>query len=142
VTALTSSWEGSGALLSNGSYYNWGYNAAGQLGNGSTENSDVPVRVPLTEPVRQVFQGGSGPKNGQSIAILANGAVWAWGDNDRGQLGTGTRTSSNVPLHVDVPKGVNFVTVSSGGFASYATDGSGRLWAWGDNRAVPRLARA
>jgi len=135
VTALTSSWEGSGALLSNGSYYNWGYNAAGQLGNGSTENSDVPVRVPLTEPVRQVFQGGSGPKNGQSIAILANGAVWAWGDNDRGQLGTGTRTSSNVPLHVDVPKGVNFVTVSSGGFASYATDGSGRLWAWGDNRS-------
>jgi len=93
------------------------------------------VRVPLTEPVRQVFQGGSGPKNGQSIAILANGTIWAWGDNDRGQLGTGTRTSSNVPLHVDVPKGVNFVTVSSGGFASYATDGSGRLWAWGDNRS-------
>ena len=89
-------------------YYNWGYNAAGQLGNGSTEDSEVPVRVPLTEPVRQVFQGGSGPKNGQSIAILTNGAVWAWGDNDRGQLGNGTRTSSDVPLHVKVPKGVRF----------------------------------
>ena len=36
MTALTSSWEGSGALLSNGDYYNWGYNAAGQLGNSST----------------------------------------------------------------------------------------------------------
>jgi alpha-tubulin suppressor-like RCC1 family protein len=135
VTALTSSWEGSGALLSNGSYYNWGYNAAGQLGNGSTANSDVPVQVPLSEPVRQVFQGGSGPKNGQSVAILTNGAVWAWGDNDRGQLGDGTRTSSDVPLHVDVPKGVSFAAVSSGGFASYAVDGSGRLWAWGDNRS-------
>ncbi|MGO8861154.1 MAG: RCC1 domain-containing protein [Acidimicrobiales bacterium] len=135
VTALTSSWEGSGALLSNGSYYNWGYNAAGQLGNGSTANSDVPVQVPLSEPVRQVFQGGSGPKNGQSVAILTNGAVWAWGDNDRGQLGDGTRTSSDVPLHVDVPKGVSFAAVSSGGFASYAIDGSGRLWAWGDNRS-------
>jgi len=135
VTALTSSWEGSGALLSNGSYYNWGYNAAGQLGNGSTENSDVPVQVPLSEPVQQVFQGGSGPKNGQSVAILTNGAVWAWGDNDRGQLGNGTRTSSDVPLRVDVPKGVSFVTVTSGGYASYAIDGSGRLWAWGDNRS-------
>ncbi len=135
VTALTSSWEGSGALLSNGSYYNWGYNAAGQLGNGSIKNSDVPVRVPLPEPVRQVFQGGSGPKNGQSVALLTNGAVWAWGDNDRGQLGNGTRTSSDVPVHVDVPKGVSFSAVSSGGFASYAIDGSGRLWAWGDNRS-------
>jgi alpha-tubulin suppressor-like RCC1 family protein len=135
VTALTSSWEGSGALLSNGSYYNWGYNAAGQLGNGSTANSDVPVQVPLSETVRQVFQGGSGPKNGQSVAILTNGAVWAWGNNDRGQLGNGTRTSSDVPVHVDVPKGVSFSAVSSGGFASYAIDGSGGLWAWGDNRS-------
>ena len=66
VTALTSSWEGSGALLSNGSYYNWGYNAAGQLGNGSIKNSDVPVRVPLPEPVRQVFQGGSGPRTARA----------------------------------------------------------------------------
>ncbi len=32
VTALTSSWEGSGALLANGDYYGWGYNPAGQLG--------------------------------------------------------------------------------------------------------------
>ena len=49
VTALTSSWEGSGALLANGDYYNWGYNAAGQLGNGSTANSAVPVKVDLAE---------------------------------------------------------------------------------------------
>ena len=133
VKALTSSWEGSGALLSNGAYYDWGYNAAGQLGNGSTDDSDVPVQVPLSAPVRQVFQGGSGPKNGQSVAILTNGAVWAWGNNDRGQLGNGMRTSSDVPLRVDVPKAVSFVSVSSGGYASYAIDGSGRLWAWGDN---------
>ena len=50
VTALTSSWEGSGALLSNGDYYNWGYNAAGQLGNGSTTNSAVPVKVDTSRP--------------------------------------------------------------------------------------------
>jgi alpha-tubulin suppressor-like RCC1 family protein len=133
VVALTSSWEGSGVLLKNGAYYNWGYNAAGQLGNGTTAESAVPVRVVLPGPVRQVFQGGSGPKNGQTIAILANGSVWAWGDNDRGQLGDGTRVSSEVPLRVHVPDGVSFVKVSSGGYASYAIDRTGRLWAWGDN---------
>jgi alpha-tubulin suppressor-like RCC1 family protein len=132
---LTSSWEGSGALLSNGEYYNWGYNAAGQLGNGSTADSAVPVHVALPAPARQVFQGGSGPKNGQTVAVLANGSVWAWGDNDRGQLGNGTRMSSDVPWRVDVPSGVNFVRVSSGGYASYAIDRSGRLWAWGDNKS-------
>jgi alpha-tubulin suppressor-like RCC1 family protein len=135
VTALTSSWEGSGALLSNGAYYNWGYNAAGQLGNGTTADSAVPVKVTLPVGVRQVFQGGSGAKNGQTVAVLADGSVWAWGNNDRGQLGNGTRVSSDVPLRVDVPRGVTFVRVSSGGYASYAIDRSGRLWAWGDNKS-------
>ncbi len=135
VTALTSSWEGSGALLGNGDYYNWGYNAAGQLGDGTTTDSAVPVHVAVPGPVRQVFQGGSGAKNGQTVAIVANGSVWAWGDNDRGQLGDGTRTSSDSPLRVAVPNGVSFVKVSSGGFASYAIDRTGRLWAWGDNRS-------
>jgi alpha-tubulin suppressor-like RCC1 family protein len=135
VAALTSSWEGSGALLGNGDYYNWGYNAAGQLGNGTTDDSAVPVEVTLPAAVRQVFQGGSGAKNGQTVAILADGSVWAWGDNDRGQLGDGTRVSSDVPLRVDVPSGVTFVKVSSGGYASYAIDRSGRLWAWGDNKS-------
>ncbi len=135
VTALTSSWEGSGALLDNGAYYNWGYNAAGQLGNGTTTNSDVPVRVGLPAAVRDVFQGGSGAKNGQTVAILGDGSVWAWGDNDRGQLGNGTRVSSDAPLRVEVPPAVTFVLVSSGGYASYAIDRSGRLWAWGDNKS-------
>jgi alpha-tubulin suppressor-like RCC1 family protein len=135
VTALTSSWEGSGALLSTGAYYNWGYNAAGQLGDGTTADSAVPVRVMLPTAVRQVFQGGSGAKNGQTVAILADGSVWAWGNNDRGQLGDGTRVSSDIPLRVDVPPGVIFVKVSSGGYASYAIDNSGRLWSWGDNKS-------
>jgi alpha-tubulin suppressor-like RCC1 family protein len=135
VTALTSSWEGSGALLANGDYYNWGYNAAGQLGNDSTANSALPVEVELAHPVVQVFQGGSGPKNGQTIAILRDGSVWTWGNNDRGQLGIGSRTNSAVPVRVHVPKNVTFVRVSSGGYATYAIDATGHLWAWGDNRS-------
>jgi alpha-tubulin suppressor-like RCC1 family protein len=133
VTALTSSWEGSGALLADGSYFNWGYNAAGQLGNGTTADSALPVKVDLSGPVRQVFQGGSGPKNGQTIAILRDGDTWTWGDNDRGQLGIGTLISSEVPVKVHAPEGVTFATVSSGGYASYGIDSTGRLWAWGDN---------
>ncbi|MGH9090719.1 MAG: RCC1 domain-containing protein, partial [Acidimicrobiales bacterium] len=134
VTTLTSSWEGSGALLADGVYLNWGYNAAGQLGNGTTTDSPVPVRVRLPGAVAQVFQGGSGARNGQTIAVLDGGTVWAWGSNDRGQLGIGSRAGSLVPVRVHVPKGVTFSTVCSGGYASYAVDSTGRLWAWGDNQ--------
>lgn len=134
VTALTSSWNGSGALLATGAYYDWGYNAAGQLGDGTTTTRDRPVPVRLPAPVRQVFQGGSGATNGQTIAILADGSVWTWGNNQHGQLGDGTTTSSDAPVRVTVPHGVTFVTINSGGYASYAIDTAGRLWAWGGNQ--------
>jgi Regulator of chromosome condensation (RCC1) repeat len=134
VTDLTSSWNGSGALLGNGTYYDWGYNPDGQLGDGKTASTDLPVRVRLPDTVRQVFQGGSGPGNGQTIALLADGSVWTWGDNQRGQLGDGSTTSSDVPVRVRVPAGVRIMTINSGGYACYAIDSSGRLWAWGGNQ--------
>jgi alpha-tubulin suppressor-like RCC1 family protein len=134
VTALTSSWEGSGALLADGTYYNWGYNAAGQLGDGTTTNSAVPVRVALPAAVSQVFQGGSGATNGQTIALLVNGSTWTWGSNTKGQLGNGSRTEATSPVPVKVPSGVTFREVNSGGYSSYAIDTSGQLWAWGGNQ--------
>jgi alpha-tubulin suppressor-like RCC1 family protein len=134
VTALTSSWEGSGALVADGTYYDWGYNAAGQLGDGTTTNSAVPEEVHLPAAVRQVSQGGSGAGNGQTVVILADGSVWAWGNGSRGQLGQGTRANSALPVKVHVPAGVHFATVDSGGYACYGIDAAGRLWAWGGNQ--------
>jgi len=134
VTVLTSSWEGSGALLGNGAYYDWGYNAAGQLGNGRTADSDAPVRVALPAAVVQVSQGGSGAGNGQTVAILADGTVWAWGDGTNGQLGDGRTASSDLPVRVGLPAGVTFAKVNSGGYSCYAIDTAGRLWAWGGNQ--------
>jgi alpha-tubulin suppressor-like RCC1 family protein len=131
---LTSSWEGSGVLLSNGAYYDWGYNAAGQVGDGTTTERDFPVHVKLPGPVRQVFQGGSGATNGQTIAMLANGTVWTWGDGLRGQLGDGSYKNAFHPVRIKLPDHIHFVSVNSGGYATYALDGSGRLWDWGGNQ--------
>lgn len=133
VKALTSSWNGSGALISNGSYYDWGYNAQGQLGDGSTANSAVPVHVSLPAPVTEVSQGGSGKTNGQTLAILSDGSVWTWGANGSGQLGNGGTVNSDVPVRVTFSSGVKVAQVDSGGYACYAIDTTGRLWAWGSN---------
>lgn len=40
-----------------------------------------------------------------------------------------------MPVRVHVPENVTFVAVSTGGYASYAIDSTGRLWAWGDNKS-------
>ncbi|MGO9458096.1 MAG: RCC1 domain-containing protein [Acidimicrobiales bacterium] len=133
VKALTSSWGGSGALMEDGTYYNWGYNASGQMGDGTTADSPFPVRVVLPASVRQVFQGGSGPDNGQTLAILSNGSLWAWGNGKWGQLGNGSTTSSHRPISITLPDGARPATVATGGYASYAVDTTGRLWAWGRN---------
>ena len=134
IKALVSAWEDSGALLSNGSCHDWGYNSGDQLGNATTTNSDIPVHLSLPYPVAQISMGGSTYYNGQTIAILAGGSTWAWGTDQYGQLGIGKVVSSSGPTVVDVPHGVTFVQVSSGGSAMYAIDASGGSWAWGINK--------
>lgn len=133
VKELTSSWQGSGALMADGSYFDWGYNHQGQLGDGTSKNSDVPVRVPLPAPVFQAWQGGSNAVNGQTLALLINGDIWAWGSGSLGQLGNGTYHGSRSPVPVNVPAGVGYAEVCSGGDTSYAIESSGTVWAWGGN---------
>ena len=133
VQALVSSWRNSGALMADGTYYDWGYNEAGQLGNGTTAFSTLPVLVPLRATVTDVSLGGSSGSNGQTLAILSDGSIWAWGQGGFGQLGDGLTANALSPVPVTVPVGVVFSRVLSGGSTSYAIDTTGDLWAWGEN---------
>jgi RHS repeat-associated protein len=87
VTAVSSSYDSVLALIKNGTVKSWGENQEGELGNGTTENSDVPVSVSKLSGVTAVAAGLF-----QSLALLSNGTVEDWGDNEYGQLGTGTYT--------------------------------------------------
>jgi alpha-tubulin suppressor-like RCC1 family protein len=133
VTSLVSSWEDSGAVLADGSFFDWGFNAADQLGNGTTTNSDMPVRVDLPSKVREVSMGGSSSLNGQTVALLADGSVWTWGSDHYGQLGDGKVAPASGPTRVSVPSGVSFAMVDSGGATEYAIDTKGAVWSWGQN---------
>jgi alpha-tubulin suppressor-like RCC1 family protein len=133
ISNLTTSWHNSGALMNDGTYYDWGFNGSGQLGNGTTTDSNVPVSVTLPQTATQVSLGGSLASNGQTIALLSDGSVWMWGNNSYGQLGNGTYSSSTTPVPVSVPNGVTFALVDSGGAAAYAIDTTGNTWAWGQN---------
>lgn len=57
--------------------------------------------------------------------------VWCWGDNERGQLGTGDMASRGVPERASVPERVTQVSV---GFThTCAVGASGGVYCWGDN---------
>jgi alpha-tubulin suppressor-like RCC1 family protein len=113
------------ALKSDGTVAAWGYNAAGQLGNGSNTDSDVPVPVNTLTGVTSVSAGYS-----QTIALKSDGTIWAWGADASGELGNGTTTGSNTPL----ANGFTAATgCSAGYFFTLALKNDGTAWAWGDN---------
>jgi alpha-tubulin suppressor-like RCC1 family protein len=134
VIALVSGFADTGALLSDGQYYDWGGDGEGQLGNGTVgQSSDVPVQVQLPAAATQAVLGGNGPRDGQTLVMLSDGSVYAWGANSAGQLGTGNTRSKSSPVQIFPPAGVTYQALATGGDASYAVSASGDVYAWGGN---------
>jgi len=132
VTRLVAAFANSGALLADGAYFDWGYDAHGQLGHGPTHrSSSVPVRVHLPGPVTLVAEGGSLWDNGQTLVLLANGSLWAWGDDRAGQLGNGGRRAQPVPVRVRPLAGLAYQSLATGSATSYAVSTAGDVYAWG-----------
>ena len=116
------------ALKANGTLYAWGYNNSGQLGLGDNTTRNLPTKVGVDQD--WVYVSASG--NRHSLGLKSNGNLYAWGDNNVGQLGLYDKIARNVPTRVTAIMD-RVVSVSAGGFHSLAVDSSGRLWAWGGN---------
>jgi alpha-tubulin suppressor-like RCC1 family protein len=65
------------------------------------------------------------------LARCADGTVLAWGANENGELGDGSKTSRSTPAPVDRLDDV--IAVAAGAASSYALRGDGTVWAWGAN---------
>jgi alpha-tubulin suppressor-like RCC1 family protein len=104
----------------------WGWNAYGQLGDGSLTDAATPVQLSSVSGVTAVAGGFY-----HSLALKSDGTVWAWGRNDHGQLGNGTNTSSDVP--VQVTGLANVIAIAAGGDHSLALKNDGTVWTWGWN---------
>ena len=105
----------------------WGYNANGELGDGSTLNRTSPVDVSsLTSGVLKVSIGG-----GFACALLDSGGVSCWGGNYYGQLGAGHAAPSYVPISVvGLNGGAQDISTSYTHVCASTTSG---LKCWGSN---------
>ena len=126
------------ALCSDGSLAAWGYNGAGELGNGTTTNSSVPVAVttagtPLAGKTVVAIAAGEY----HNFALCSDGTLAAWGYNYNGQLGNGATTNCSVPVAVATAgtplAGKTVVAIAAGYSHSLALCSDGTLAAWGDN---------
>jgi alpha-tubulin suppressor-like RCC1 family protein len=124
------------ALDSAGRVYAWGSNHFGQLGNGTTVDSNVPVAVDTLGALagKRIIAIAAGWDH--SLALSADGAVFAWGSNGSGQLGDGTTVNSDVPVAVRTDgalSGKTVTAISAGGYHSLALTSEGTVYAWGLN---------
>ncbi|MET3165386.1 UNVERIFIED_ORG: alpha-tubulin suppressor-like RCC1 family protein [Arthrobacter sp. UYEF10] len=128
--AATTSWLGGGgaghAVKADGTVWSWGANSDGQLGNGVTEDSSIPVKTVGPLGVREVAASGA-----STYALTQNGTIWAWGANSSGQMGNGTTASSTLPATIPGVAQSESIQAKNGSIFALTLDGP--VLAWGAN---------
>ena len=119
----------------------WGYNSAGQLGDGSQTQRQLPVPVTATGALAGKTVVALAAGFAHSLALCSDGTVLAWGDNTYGQLGDNSITGRNVPGAVNTDAGVSalagkvVVGIAAGFYHSLALCSDGTVAAWGQNHS-------
>lgn len=137
VTRVSGGGMHSLALTLSGEVYAWGDNSYGQLGDGTTKARTTPVAVRLPNAV--VFVQVAALANA-SLALAADGRVFAWGDNAFGQLGDGTTVGRLLPVQALFPSGAEVRQISGGAVHALALDADGGLYTWGHSHSAHRSA--
>lgn len=120
------------ALKNDSTVWVWGWNGTGQLGINTTVGKNTPVKVlglGGTNFLDNIIaiSGGSG----HSLALKSDGTVWAWGYNNKGQLGDSTTATRLTP--VKTYSLTNIVAIAAGDDYSMALRNDGTIWMWGTN---------
>ncbi len=111
------------ARLAGGAVYCWGAGADGQLGRGSTADSNVAVPVTGLDDAIDLGVG-----NLHACAVRAGGTVVCWGKGQHGRLGNGAVADATTPVSVSLG---DVVRVGVGGEHACAIRADGALYCWG-----------
>jgi alpha-tubulin suppressor-like RCC1 family protein len=128
VLAIGSGEQHTCVVIAGGGLRCWGDNCSGQLGDGTTQETLVPVSVPLMS-VEGVAAGGF---DTPFTCARGVGGVFCWGDGKFGQLGNGATASSPVPVRVQGLSG-RALDVSVGLGHACARQVDNQVACWGFN---------
>ena len=118
------------ALCTDGTLYTWGTNHYGQLGNGIASTLGR-LQIPAPGSGQMWTQVAAGYNF--SLALCSDGSLYAWGNNDQGQLGDGTTQQRLTPVRITPPNGHRWTRITAGFWNSAALCSDGLLYMWGAN---------
>ena len=136
ITAISAGQYFSLAACADGTVAAWGLNNNGQLGNGTTTDSSIPVAVTRTGVLAGKTVTAISAGETCCLALCSDGTLVAWGSNSVGQLGNGTTTNSSVPVLVTrtgVLAGKAVTSVSVGQSHALVVCADGTVATWGKN---------
>ncbi|XP_075475333.1 ultraviolet-B receptor UVR8-like [Primulina tabacum] len=93
---------------------------------GDIKQISTPVRVQGLDSVRLIAVGAF-----HNLALLDDGTLMAWGNNEYGQLGTGDTQPRSQPIPVQGLSDLTLVNIAAGGWHSTALTDDGEVYAWG-----------
>jgi len=114
--------------LRDGSIRCFGQNPFGQLGDGSTLSTPIPVLAQPPMTALTVVVGGR-----FTCALVTNDSVACWGAGPDGELGNGAYADSAAPVTVALPRGVSVNAIVSKYQHTCVLSTEGRIWCWGAN---------
>ncbi|MFQ5703923.1 MAG: RCC1 domain-containing protein [Gemmatimonadales bacterium] len=127
-TAITAGSDHTCGLTQDLDAYCWGTGVDGQLGNGTRDNSAMPVLVSGNLQFESLDAGGE-----HTCGVTLDGDAYCWGLGTDGQLGAGSVGRSLVP--VKVTGNLVFQSVSAGGKHSCGVVSNNDAYCWGANEA-------
>ena len=86
------------ARKNDGTVWAFGFNNAGQLGDGTTTTRSTPQQITTLSSILLISAGDN-----HNIAATAGGVVWVWGSNASGKLGDGTLIDQRTPISISGP---------------------------------------
>lgn len=118
----------------NGVGYGWGENGNGELGLGDITDRSTPTLILGSHVWKQIVPYQ--PQGDACLGLDTSGVAWAWGDNQKGNLGNGTNTTVSSPVLVagsHVFKTLIEGEVINNFYMSGGLDTTGAAWMWGNN---------
>jgi len=122
------------AIKSDGSLWTWGAGSYGEIGDGKSgylgdgvtlHSSLLPYRVGIDNKWTDVASGGY-----FTVGLKTDGTLWAWGRNQYGQLGDGSKENKAVPTRIGAD--TDWTAITAGESHTIALKKDGTIWSWGD----------